>query len=429
MQGLCAAGAHGSGQEEIVSGVRQGLSGAEQRVCAAVASRSEAMVRDLRRYVEIPTGHNFTSGLDELRGLVTDRLRALGAVVDIVPGESKPEWLLGAGTGSIPPTAVCRSAAISDWKAGRGPRVLLASHLDTVFTPPPEGRFLRLDVSSDGSRAVGPGVVDMKGGIVIALSVLEALAETGAALPWTYVFNSDEEMGSYHSERALRAEARRHDVGLATEPALPDGGLAVERLGSGQFMLEARGRSAHVGRDFDKGVSAVTALSRAVVSCAEIADARAGRIVNIGPISGNDAANIVPDVAKAWGNVRFPSREVADDIGRRIDALGTDAQAMPALIVRRSFNRAAKPMTAGVEALALRARAAAEALGGSLPFGKTGGVCDGNILQEEGLPTIDTLGVRGGGLHTEQEWIELASMVDRAMLLAVLLMRLRDGGA
>ena len=400
----------------------QPLSGEESKVCAAIERRAERMLADLRRYVEIPTGHNHSAGLDEQRGLVVERLAALGAGAESVPGEAKPDWLLGAGEGPIPPTVVCRSGAA---RRGEGPRVLLASHLDTVFAPPPGGKFLSLSVAPGGATAVGPGVVDMKGGIVIALSALEALAEAGIEIPWTYVFNSDEETGSYHSERALRAEARRHDIGLATEPALPGGGIAIERLGSGQFMLEARGSSAHVGRDFEKGVSAVTALARAIVRCAEIADPGAGRLVNIGPISSNDATNVVPDLAKAWGNVRFPTREVCDDIARRIDALATAEHAMPGLIVRRSFNRAAKPLTPGTQRLAEDARGAAESLGLSLPFLKTGGVCDGNILQEEGLPTIDTLGARGGGLHTHQEWIELPSLVERARLLAVLLLRLR----
>lgn len=400
------------------------LSGQESKVCAAIEARAGRMLADLRRYVDIPTGHNHAAGLDEQRGLIVDRMAALGAGAEFVPGDGKPDWLLGAGQGPIPPTAVCRSAAAR--RGAAGPRILFASHLDTVFAPPPAGAFLSLSEAPGGATAVGPGVVDMKGGIVIAVTALEALAEAGIEIPWTYAFNSDEETGSYHSEGALRAEARKHDIGLATEPALANGGLVVERLGSGQFMLEARGRSAHVGRDFEKGVSAVTALARAIVRCAEIADPGAGRLVNIGPISSNDATNVVPDLAKAWGNVRFPAREVCDDLASRIDALATDERAMPALVVRRSFNRAAKPLTPGTQRLAEAARGAAESLGFALPFGKTGGVCDGNILQEEGLPTIDTLGARGGGLHTHQEWIELPSLVERARLLAVLLLRLRE---
>ncbi len=243
----------------------------------------------------------------------------------------------------------------------------------------------------------------------------------------TVLLSSDEEPGSCCSERALRAEARRHDVGIATEPALPDGALAVERQGSGQVRIECRGRSAHVGRDFEKGVSAVTALARAILDASRIAEPRQGKIVSIGPIEGNTAPNAVPERARAWGNVRFTTREKGEEIGRSLDALATPAGALPSVRIDRNFQRPAKPLIPATERLALLARAAAESLGESLPFGSTGGVCDGNILQDEGLPTIDTLGVRGGGLHTEQEWIELTSLTERSQLMATLLHRISQG--
>ncbi len=417
----------------------------ESKVCDSLARRASNLLNDLERYVTIPTGHNHKPGLDELRGLVTRRCESLGATTRLVPGDPRPDWLWGADgdSANIPPAAVCTSKAANEARArqARGspgvsnsptatlapdsPRILICSHLDTVFAPPPVGEFVGLSIAPDRATAVGPGVVDMKGGIVIALAALEALAEAGAldSIAWSYCFNSDEETGSYFSESALRACAREADIGLCTEPALPNGGLVTERLGSGQFQIECLGRSAHVGRDFASGVSAVTALARALVHTADIADAEAGRIVSVGPLRAADATNIVPDRALAWGNARFPSQEIADEIGRRLDALMTEPDAMPRVVVRRSFNRPSKPCTPGVQALADLARECSLALGRELPFGKTGGVCDGNILQDEGLPCIDTLGVRGGGLHTHQEWIEIASLVERAQLFALFLLR------
>jgi glutamate carboxypeptidase len=126
--------------------------------------------------------------------------------------------------------------------------------------------------------------------------------------------------------------------------------------------------------------------------------------------------------------VRFETPEIAAELGASLDDLATSPDAMPSLAVHRSFQRPAKPCTPAVERLALAARAAAESLGQSLPFGKTGGVCDGNNLQAAGLPVIDTLGVRGGGLHTTDEWVEARSLVERAQLVAVLLSRLARGG-
>ena len=292
----------------------------------------------------------------------------------------------------------------------------------------------------------------MKGGLVIAVAALETLDEMGIDCEWTVVLNSDEETGSYHSEKALRAEARtcadRGGVGLVLEPALPDGSLVVERLGSGQFMVEARGRAAHVGRDFEKGVSAVTALAERLVMIGKMAKPAKGMIVNVGPVQGGSATNVVPDLARAWGNVRFTSQAEADELEGKLKDLetgvdngegrsgdrGGDASAhsqiggkLPIVRVMTSFNRPAKPLTPEVQKLADLAAAVAGELGQKLPFGKTGGVCDGNILQSEGLATIDTLGVLGGGLHTTSEWIEVASLVERCQLFAVMVKRISEG--
>lgn len=395
---------------------------AERRVLDDLGSRDAAMRADLARWVAIPTGHNHAQGLDELRAILADRLRALGASLTLVPGESRPTWLFGAPAdgGDIPPALVATTAR------DRGPRILVSGHLDTVF--PPDGPFRAMQTSTDGRTATGPGVVDMKGGLVVAVHALEALANAGVQVNWTFILNSDEETGSYHSEGALRAQAARHDVGVALEPASSERALVVERGGSGQFMIEAFGRAAHVGRDFQSGVSAVHALARAIDAACSLADPANGRIVNVGPLRGGEATNVVPDHASAWGNVRFTSNDICDDLGRRIDALATSGDALPRIAVHRSFNRPPKPLTPQTNALALLARDTSEALGQELPFARTGGVCDGNILQDAGLPTLDTLGVRGGGLHTPSEWIDLPSLVDRSRLLALFLARLAGDG-
>ena len=396
-----------------------GLDAKERQLCDLIGRRRDALLADLALHVGLPTGPG-GDAIDETRERFTERLERLGATTELVPGVPKPDWLRGTDPdGPIPPTAVCRRD-----REGT-PRVLIAGHLDTVHDV--SSPFRALTVAPDGKTATGPGCVDMKGGLVIAVAALEALEEAGIEASWSFLMNADEETGTYHSEPALRAEASRHDFGIAIEPALPGGELAIERMGSGQFMIECRGRSAHVGRAFVDGVSAVTALGRAIVRVSEIADPAAGRIVNVGPLECNTPPNVVPPLAKAWGNARYPTPEIGEEVGALLDAIGTGEDAMPATIIRRSFNRPAKPLIPETERLALAARAAAEDLGQSLPFAKTGGVCDGNTLQDAGLPTIDTLGVRGGGLHTSEEWIELASLVERCQLLAVLVARLASG--
>ncbi|MCC6676834.1 MAG: M20/M25/M40 family metallo-hydrolase [Phycisphaerales bacterium] len=395
------------------------LTGEEQKLCRSIASRGPALLEDLRLHVGIPTGGFNAAGLDETRERFMDRLARLGGKCELITGDPKPEWLDADRPPSVaPPTLVCRGPA----SKGGEKRILISGHLDTVHDP--KSPFRTLTVSADGKTATGPGCVDMKGGLVIAIAALEVLAEAGVPVSWTVIFNSDEETGSYHSDRTLRAEAARHDYGLALEPALPDGGLVVERPGSGQFMIECTGRAAHVGRDFTSGISAVMALARTLLQIEAMSDPAAGVVASVGPLEGGHATNIVPDRARAWGNVRFRTEELGRALTGKLDALCTSLEAMPRVSVWRSFNRPAKPLTPGTQKLAEAARAAAEDLGQKLPFGRTGGVCDGNNLQAAGLPVIDTLGVRGGGLHTPQEWIELASLVERCQLLAVLISRL-----
>jgi glutamate carboxypeptidase len=402
------------------------ITGTEEKLCAHIRHRAAMMLNDLRVHVGLPTGHNNRGGLDQARYLLTQRLARLGARIETVAGDRQPEWNYGVEAGGhVPPTAVCRRSAN---RPGVVP-VLLSGHLDTVHDP--AGPFRELVIASDQKKATGPGCVDMKGGLVIAVAALEVLDECGIDTAWTFVLNSDEETGSYCSERTLRAEAGRtrtaNGVGLVFEPALPDGGLVIERLGSGQFMIEARGRSAHAGRDFDKGISAIMALGERLMTVNRMSQASRGKIANVGVVHGGVATNVVPDLARAWGNVRFPSREIADELGTGLDNLATPGTGLPEVIVRRSFNRPAKPLIPETKALAELTRAVAESLGQKLPFGKTGGVCDGNTLQDEGLPTIDTLGVRGGGLHTLEEWIELPSLVERCQLMAVLISRIAAG--
>ncbi len=394
------------------------LTATESKVCALIERRASFLLDDLRLHVETPTGGGHRAGLDETRERFVGRLAALGASSELIAGDERPAWMTTEGEPL--PTVLCRRR-----RSDAGASVLIAGHLDTVHDP--DGPFKTLDIASDRKTAIGPGCVDMKGGLVIALAALEALEEAGEPVSWGVALNSDEETGSYFSERALRLAAGEHDWGIALEPALPGGVLALERGGSGQFLLETSGRSAHVGREFTKGVSAVTALARCLVAIGDMPAPDRGRIVNIGPIEGGVATNAVPDRARAWGNVRYPDESVSAELGAMLDALQTEPGAMPGVVVHRSFNRPAKPASDRTRQLAGVARSAAEALGQPMGFARTGGVCDGNILQDAGLPTIDTLGVRGGALHTTDEWIELASLVERCQLLAVTILRLARG--
>ena len=390
----------------------------EREVCARIAARHQQMVDELTQWVAIPTGRGHVVGLHAQRAALAHRLRALGAVTRDISCEPRPDWI-------DPPWARSAGADGVDIlvgeHAGPGPRLLLSGHFDTVHDP--HGAFKELKAIG-GGRATGPGAADMKGGIVLALTALEAIRDVGHALAWTFVLTPDEETGSFGSAAALKGLAPGHAAGFVFEPAGQGDSLVVERMGAGQFVIEAFGRAAHVGRDYATGVSAVRQLSESVLAAEAMANPAAGRIVNIGPLQGGAATNIVPDHAMAWGNMRFATPADEAELGRSLDSLahGADGE-VPRVRVRRIGGRPAKPLTAEVERLAHLARAASQDLGRELPFGKTGGVCDGNNLQAAGLPTLDTLGVRGGNLHREDEWVDLDGMVDRAQLVALVLLR------
>src|SRR6185503_1744492 len=160
---------------------------------------------------------------------------------------ARPAWLNPAAPDSKshrsdddpqPPTFLIEHRAKTT-----SPRILIAGHLDTVHDP--TGPFQRLAISADGRSATGPGAADMKGGILVAIHALESLHERGIEFNWTVLLNSDEETGSFASLSALRQAASQHDIGIALEPAMPGGALVVERMGSGQFMIEVFGQSAH----------------------------------------------------------------------------------------------------------------------------------------------------------------------------------------
>jgi len=386
----------------------------EQAVCDIVASKADALLEDLKLHVGTPTGGGNLNAIELSRSMLTTRLDALGATTTLTNGQPKPAWLGDSDERPRSSVSCRRRDAMTS--------VLIAGHLDTVHDP--KGPFQKLDINPDGKTAIGPGCVDMKGGLVIAVAALEALEQAGVDCSWSFFLNGDEETGTYHSQQALRDACDGHAFGLALEPALAGGELAIERVGSGQFLVEIEGKAAHVGRAFTEGISAVTKLGEVLVDIGKMPRPERGMVANVGPLVGGQAANAVPDFASGFGNVRFPDLAAADELAGLLEALETEGDALPRVRIHKSFNRPAKPEIPATRALAERARDAAEALGQKLPFAKTGGVCDGNIMQDAGLPTIDTLGVRGGGLHTPDEWIELASLVERSQLLAVLVMRL-----
>jgi glutamate carboxypeptidase len=311
------------------------------------------------------------------------------------------------------------------------PRVLLGIHLDTVHPPGPG--CPPVELGDDGRTLRGPGVADAKGGLAVMLIALEAFKRHAVAdrLGWEVFINADEELGSPSSGPFLAAAAARNDLGLLYEPALDTAGtLAGARKGSGNFTFVVRGRAAHAGRHFSDGRNAVAAAARLATACDRLNTAGRDLTVNVAACHGGQAFNVVPDRAILRINLRAAADHDAEWATARLRAAVAEAAGEEGIEVtlHGSFHCPPKPLDGPTRALLDRVAVAGGSLGLAIEQRATGGVCDGNKLAAAGLPTIDTLGVRGGGIHSPAEYLLIESLVERAKLTAVLLADLAEEG-
>lgn len=308
--------------------------------------------------------------------------------------------------------------------------VLLAIHYDTVY--PPGDTPPRIELASDGRILHGPGVADAKGGIAVLLGALEAAMRfgVGETLSWEVTLNADEELGSPGSAGLLVEAAGRHDIGLVFEPALDEAGtLASSRKGSGNFHIVIHGRSAHAGRSITEGRNAVVAAADLASMLTNLNDEAREVTVNVAAIHGGEAFNVVPDVAVLRVNVRAAHADGASWVTGQLEAAveAINRREGYSTMLHGGFHCPPKPFDGPTQQLLAHIATCARDLGLTITARPTGGVCDGNKLAAAGLLTIDTLGVRGGGIHSPGEYLVVESLAERASIVALLLSRLADG--
>jgi glutamate carboxypeptidase len=379
------------------------------------------MLQRLRRWSEINSGTDNLAGLARMHAELVEAFAPLGGEtksIDLPPATS-----IDSG-GNIASQSL--GQAIQIIKRPDAPlRVLLVIHYDTVYGVDHPFQTTTL---LDNDTLRGPGVVDAKGGIMVMLNALLAFEKTPTAqqIGWEVLLNSDEEIGSVGSTALLEEAAKRNHVGLVFEPAFSDGALVSERKGSGTFTAVIRGRAAHVGRDFDKGRSAVLALAELIKRLDAAQNDRSSMVINCGRIEGGGAVNIVPDLAIGRFNVRADTpadqREVEQLIASAARQIGQRDGIEVTLHGR--FNSPPRPLDAKSKRLLDEVIAAGREMGLSLPTRPSGGTCDGNKLAAAGLPVVDSLGPVGGELHNDREYIRLSSLTERAQLTAKLLEKL-----
>ncbi len=306
-------------------------------------------------------------------------------------------------------------------------RFLLTGHMDTVF---PASHPFQQQTWLDKQTLNGPGVADMKGGIAVILAALKAFESTEAAASVGYdvMINSDEETGSLSSAPLIAQLASGKAAALTYEPsALPDGTLAGARAGSGNWSLTLRGRSAHAGRNPDDGRNALVAAAALALGLKALH--RDGLSVNPARIDGGSANNVVPDLAILRFNIRprheHDVAEFLQNLNVLIRTIETEHEV--SVHMHGGISRPPKPLDAKAEKLFTIVEECSTLLGQPISRKASGGVCDGNNIAACGVPVVDTMGVRGGAIHSPDEFLIVPSLAERAKLSALVLHRLATG--
>jgi glutamate carboxypeptidase len=399
------------------------LSPHETRALARIDGQRPALLAQIEAWAAINTGSRNLAGLACMADVLEAEFASLGGVCRRVA--AAPATQLD-GSGQERPLAHGDNLHIV--KRPEAPvRVLLTGHMDTVFAadhPFQACRWL------DANTLNGPGVADMKGGIALiraALDVLEA-SPFAQALGWEVVLNSDEEVSSPGSAPLLAEAAMRCHLGLTFEPALPDGTLAGARAGSGNFSAAIHGRAAHAGRNPQDGRNALLAAADMALRLATLAAEDLS--VNPAKIDGGGPNNIVPDQAVLRWNMRPRSgaAQLRAEAGINEIVAAVAVAHDVHIHVHGRFARPPKPLDANQQRLFELVKSCGASLGLAVSWRDTGGVCDGNNLAATGLAVVDTMGPRGGAIHSAEEFLCADSLEERAKLAALVLMRVAQHG-
>ena len=398
-----------------------GISSSEQGTAERAAA--EPMLDQVLGWSAVNSGSRNLDGLKQMAGILADAFSAL-------PGELK--LLDPAPVETV--TAAGETAALQHGqnlhlavRPDAPVQLLFTGHMDTVYGP--DHPFQQTQWLQEGVLN-GPGVADMKGGLAVLLAALKAVEASDAAtgIGYDVIINSDEEVGSLGSAPLIAEAAQGKLAALTYEPsALPDGTLAGARPGSGNFSFLIRGRSAHAGRNPEEGRNAIVAASELALRLAM--SKTPGLSVNPAKIDGGGPNNVVPDLAILRVNMRPRTTDDQEIAGRLIaKAVEETARQHEVYIeVHGGFARPPKPMTPEADRLFALVKQAGDDLGQTIGWQATGGVCDGNNIAALGVPVVDTMGVRGGKIHSPEEYLITQSLGERAALSALTILRLAEG--
>ena len=384
----------------------------------------EPMLAQVQHWAATNSGSHNLAGLKETADMLADAFA-------ILPGEIKLKQ-------PAPVDRVRADGVIETVEHGRhlvltvrpqAPvQLLFTGHMDTVF--PADHTFQHQRWLDEGILN-GPGVADMKGGIAVMLAAIKA-AETApefGQIGYQVMINSDEEVGSPSSATLITELAKNKVAALTYEPALPDGTLAGERGGSGNFSVIFTGKSAHAGRNPEDGRNAILAAADLALRLKSLT--RAGLNVNPARIEGGSPNNVVPDHAVLRVNFRpmTPAIVAETDIALRQLIVDVERDHDVKAHLHGSFGRPPKPIDERAARLFELVKQCGADLGLPISWKSSGGVCDGNNIAACGIPVVDTMGVRGGAIHSTDEFLITESLVERARLSALTILRIAQKGA
>ena len=384
---------------------------------------AEPMLDQVLAWSAVNSGSRNLGGLERMAELLADAFSALPGVLRL-ENPAPVESVDSAGKAiairhgrhlhlSVRPTAPVQ--------------LLFTGHMDTVFGA--DHAFQETRWLEDGVLN-GPGVADMKGGLAVMLAALKSIEKSRVteSIGYEVVVNSDEEVGSPASAPLLARAAAGKRAALTYEPAaLPDGTLAGARPGSGNFSIVIHGRSAHAGRNPEDGRNALLAAADLALRLDRLK--RDGLTVNPSRIDGGGPTNVVPDLAILRVNLRPRTPQLEAEAKREIETLvaAVAAERDVRIDLHGGFGRPPKPLTSDAEALFNLVKQAGADLGQSIAWQPSGGVCDGNNIAACGVPVVDTMGVRGGKIHSMEEFLIVDSLAERAALSALTILRLAEG--
>ena len=389
-----------------------------------IDDQHQEMIDTVIELAEINSGSTNLDGLKQIKNRLIKLFSSFDTQIDSI---TLPDLKSIDDTGNEFDQPV--GQAISLNKHADAPlQILLMGHMDTVYDI---NHSFQNCQWLDDNRLNGPGVADLKGGLVILHTALTALEQSPwkGNIGWQVLINSDEEIGSLSSSELIKQAAQKKKFGLIFEPSLPDGTLAGARKGSGNFTVVCTGKAAHAGREHHLGRNAVRALSDFTALLDDLNGVVDGITINPGFIHGGGPVNMVPDKALLKFNVRITQADHEKWFLAKLDKIIDDLNQTNGIDLKLhgGFGRKPKILDKNILNLFSKIKLTGEQLDIKTNWKDTGGCCDGNNLAAAGLPNVDTLGAIGGSIHSSDEYIDVNSLTQRAKLTALLLMQLASG--